>query len=126
MYYLDSDRSLLYNISNLRINIKTPTFEGKIMPYIPEEDRGKYNKLINRLAWSLNDLPNNDKLSGELNYVLFRLARLLCDEKSGGKHGYARMAVVLSALSEAQVEFRRRVMVPYEDGKIKEAGDVEL
>ncbi len=35
------------------------------------------------------------------------------------------MAVVSSALSEAQAEFRRRVMAPYEDDKIKMAGDVE-
>ncbi len=96
------------------------------MPYIPKKNRAKYDTLINSLAEILNARASNDELSGELNYVLFRLAKLLCDEDTGGKRGYARMAVVSSALSEAQAEFRRRVMVPYEDEKIHSAGDVEL
>ncbi len=96
------------------------------MPYIPTEKRGKYNQPIDRLALFLNDLSSNDELSGEFNYVLFRLARLLCDKKSGGERRYARMAVVRSALAEARDEFHRRVMVQYEDEKIGLAGDVEL
>ena len=96
------------------------------MPYIPKKDRAKYDHLIDSLAHILNTRADNDEMSGELNYVLFRLARLLCDGESGGKRGYARMAVVSSALSEAQAEFRRRVMAPYEDEKISLAGDVEL
>lgn len=96
------------------------------MPYIPKEKRNKYDTLINELARILNTRANNDEISGEMNYVLFRLARLLCDGESGGKRGYARMAVVSSALSEAQAEFRRRVMIPYENEKISLAGDVEL
>lgn len=95
------------------------------MPYIPKQDRGKYNDAINDLATCLNDLCG-DTLSGELNYILFRLAKLLCNPESGGKRNYARMAVVSSAMSEAQAEFRRRIMAPYEDEKIKENGDVEL
>lgn len=105
------------------------------MPYIPKKDRHKYDELIDGLAKILNARDNNDVLSGELNYVLFRLANLLCSDnwdkptKLVGKtkrRSYARMAVVSSALSEAQAEFRRRVMAPYEDVKISLAGDVEL
>lgn len=96
------------------------------MPYIPTEKRDNYNPSIDHLAWLLNDLPDNDELSGDMNYVLFRLARLLCNKESGGKHKYARMAVVRSALLEARDEFHRRVMVPYEDNKIELNGDVEL
>lgn len=96
------------------------------MPYIPKEKRKKYDTLIDELASILNTRKDNDEISGEMNYILFRLARLLCDGESGGKRGYARMAVVSSAFSEAQAEFRRRVMVPYEDEKIGLAGDVEL
>ncbi len=95
------------------------------MPYIPTDQRKKYDSIIDNLAAILKTLGSNDELSGELNYILFRLAMLLCDQRSGGKQNYARMAVVSSALSEAQAEFRRRVMVPYEDEKIKMAGDVE-
>ncbi len=96
------------------------------MPYIPKEKRKKYDVHIDILAQILNTLEGNDEISGEMNYVLFRLARLLCDSESGGKRGYARMAVVSSSLSEAQAEFRRRVMAPYEDEKIGLSGDVEL
>jgi len=96
------------------------------MPYIPRKKRQKYDHLIDSLAHILNTRASNDELSGEMNYILFRLARLLCDDETGGKRGYARMAVVSSALSEAQAEFRRRVMAPYEDDKISSAGDVEL
>lgn len=96
------------------------------MPYIPKGNRKKYDPLIERLAHTLNTRKDHDELSGDMNYVLFRLARLLCDGESGGKRGYARMAVVSSAISEAQAEFRRRVMAPYEDEKIGLAGDVEL
>lgn len=96
------------------------------MPYIPKHERTKYDPLINHLASILNTRIDNDKISGELNYVLFRLARLLCDKSSGGKHNYARMAVVSSALGEARTEFQRRIMAPYEDEKIRIAGDVEL
>lgn len=96
------------------------------MPYIPKKRRAEYDEEIESLALKLNSLQNNDKLSGELNYVLFRLASLLCQDEDGLHLGYARMAVVSSALSEAQAEFRRRVMAPYEDEKISSTGDVEL
>lgn len=96
------------------------------MPYINKHERNKYDNLIDTLARILNNRVNNDELSGEMNYVLFRLAKLLTDPKSGGKWNYARMAVVSSALAEAQAEFRRRIMAPYEDKKIEIAGDVEI
>ena len=96
------------------------------MPYIPKRNRKAYDHLIDHLAAALNSTACNDQLSGEMNYILFRLVGLLCDPESGGNHNYARMAVVSSALSEAQAEFRRRVMAPYEDEKIEANGDVEL
>lgn len=93
------------------------------MPYIPKEERVKYDHFINNLAISLKWLKNDDLL-GQMNYVLFRLAGLLTHEDE--HHNYARMAVVSSALAEAQAEFRRRILAPYEDKKIKENGDVEF
>lgn len=95
------------------------------MPYINKKNRKKYDPLINSLAQILNTRIDNDELSGELNYVIFRLMGLLCDGEFGGKLGYARMAVVVSGISEAQAEFRRRIMAPYEDQKIELNGDVE-
>lgn len=94
------------------------------MPYIPKDRREIYNPMIDALAIQLNVIGNNDQLSGEMNYILSRLASKLCSTQSGGVRNYARMAVVSSALSEAQAEFRRRIMSSYEDSKIEENGDV--
>ncbi len=90
------------------------------MPYISKDSRAEYDDEIDEIISKL-DSWDNDTLSGHLNYIFFRLAGTL-----GAGESYARMAVVSSALSEAQAEFRRRVMAPYEDEKIKENGDVEL
>ena len=97
------------------------------MPYIKKKEREKYDDAINELAYVLDPLDNN-KLIGDLNYVLFRLAGLLCqasDEKRGSV-GFARIATVLSAMGESTKEVRRRILIPYEKGKIIENGDVEL
>ena len=63
------------------------------MPYIPNKERAKYDELINALSHILMTRKDNDQLSGEMNYVLFRLASLLCDGDSGGKHNYARITI---------------------------------
>lgn len=97
------------------------------MPYIPPKQRERLDPFIEQLACLLGNVPNNDVLSGELNYTFYRLALLLCDDgwsNSIGKRNYSRMAVVSSALGEAQTEFRRRILAPYEDEKIKNVGDV--
>jgi len=96
------------------------------MPYIPKPSRPKYDSIIEGLAEILNGLDDNDQLSGDMNYVLFRLAMLLTHVPTGGKRKYARMAVVLSAMGEAGEEFRRRFMGPYENEVIDKNGDVEL
>lgn len=97
------------------------------MPYIKKEDRIKYDDLINDLAVTLRaETKDNDTLSGHLNYVFFRLAGLVAQGSLVISPSYARTAVVLSAMGESESEFRRRILVPYEDKKIKENGDVEL
>lgn len=96
------------------------------MPYIKKEEREKYDALIEKMADILNGLKDNDELSGDMNYILFRLAVLLTHIPTGGKRKYARMAVVLSAMNEAGNEFRRRIMGLYEDEAIDRNGDVRL
>lgn len=95
------------------------------MPYIKKKERAKYDSVIDELAEILYSLDNN-VLIGDMNYVIFRLAGLVCTHADKSIVSYARMAVVSSAMSEAQSEFRRRIMALYEDDKIKENGDVEL
>lgn len=94
------------------------------MPYIKKPERDKYDPLIDRLADILNTRESDGSVGGELNYILFRLAKLLTNQETGGKRSYARMAVVMSAMTEAAAEFRRRHMSTYEDEKIRENGDV--
>jgi hypothetical protein len=96
------------------------------MPYIPKDKRAKYNGSVDELASILNSRTSNDELSGDMNYVLFRLALLLTNDETGGQHKYARMAVVRSALDEARAEFKRRCMDGYEDEAIERNGDVEV
>jgi hypothetical protein len=93
------------------------------MPYIKQDERKYYDNIVDHLANCIIN-SDNDRISGDLNYVLFRLAKKLCDPTIGGTKNYARMAVILSAMNEAQAEFRRRILVPYEDEKINSNGDV--
>ena len=68
-------------------------------------------------------LDGDDKMldAGELNYEL-----TLVIKKYLEFHGtrYRTLNDILRALEGAKSEFYRRVVVPYEDTKIKENGDV--
>ena len=76
-------------------------------PYIPQGDReaATYRPLS----------------PGELNYALTHVLTQYLED-----HGlsYTTIAECMGALSCAQAEFYRRVAVPYEDQKIKAAGDM--
>lgn len=81
------------------------------MPYIKQEDRG-YFEAVTKLA------PENP---GELNYVLTRIVNQYFAD-NGGR--YQQINDVIGALEGAKMEFYRRIVVPYEDTKIAENGDV--
>lgn len=59
--------------------------------------------------------------AGELNYLFTCIIRNYVR-----KHGlrYQQINDVVGALEGAKAEFQRRVVVPYEDSKIAENGDV--
>ncbi len=57
---------------------------------------------------------------GELNYCLTRL----CIEYAGSHPNYERLNAIIGALEACKLEFYRRMVAPYEDGKIRENGDV--
>ena len=61
--------------------------------------------------------------AGELNYAITRRIMTYVGHKHG-KHSYADLNDVLGALESAKLEFVRRVVVPYEDRKRAENGDV--
>lgn len=58
---------------------------------------------------------------GELN---FAITRLMIDYLSNRGLSYTTASETLAQANEAVAEFRRRVLVPYEDKKIAENGDV--
>lgn len=79
------------------------------MPYIKKKDRYRADK---------GEIPIS---AGELNYALTRLIINYLDDK--GK-SYQTINDCIGALEGCKIEFYRRVVVPYEDKKIKENGDV--
>lgn len=79
------------------------------MPYITMQRR---QELTDPEKW-----PQN---AGELNYLF----TLLCKGYFIRKGDYQAINDVLGALEACKLEFYRRVVVPYEDQKIKENGDV--
>lgn len=64
--------------------------------------------------------------AGELNYVMTCLARDFARDRlyKGGRYDYERLNTVVGVCESMKLEFWRRMMVPYEDNKIKENGDV--
>ena len=83
------------------------------MPYIKKEDRPKFSYGISYL-WPANP--------GELNYVLTEIIYNYL-ERNGEK--YQTYNDIVGALECCKMELYRRRVMPYEDKKIAENGDVE-
>lgn len=82
------------------------------MPYITPGARERFG--------ILDEVPPA-RSAGELNYVL---TRLIGDFVQDQGLNYQSINDVVGALEGAKVEFQRRIVAPYEDGKIKANGDV--
>lgn len=80
------------------------------MPYIKQERR----EAILAGAKPLN--------AGELNFAITMVVDGYLQDKGGIR--YAHLNEVVGAMECAKLELYRRLAVPYEDEKIKEAGDV--
>jgi hypothetical protein len=83
------------------------------MPYINKKDRTYYRIPIEILK-SLNN-------PGQLNYIFTQCIAAYLENK-GLK--YQTLAEITGSLVDAKDEFKRRIVAPYEDIKIKENGDV--
>jgi len=80
------------------------------MPYIDAEARIRLNN------------GGEPKTPGELNYMITRLVDEYLIQK--GEMRYAHLNEVIGALECAKLELYRRAAAPYEDRKLREAGDV--
>ncbi len=80
------------------------------MPYIKKE---------RRIMLDEYNLPQN---AGELNYCLAKI----CNKYlvTGEKINYQRYNDIIGALEGCKLEIYRRLVIPYEDKKIAENGDV--
>lgn len=80
------------------------------MPYIKQEERHELDFFVNWLGKFI-------KYDGDLNYILFKLARSV-------EPSYSNYKKILGEIHEAEMEIRRRFLVPYEYLKMQENGDV--
>ena len=87
------------------------------MPYIKPERRDQLKIMY------INSVPHT---AGELNFVVTNIVNNylfhIKDEK--GEYRYQDLNDVIGALEGAKLEFYRRVVVPYEEIKRTEHGDV--
>lgn len=81
------------------------------MPYIPQKRRDELDFLIYKMGDNLN-------FDGDLNYLVFTLCKRYI------KPSYNNYKNYLSEIQESIHEIRRRILVPYENQKIIENGDI--
>ncbi|MCJ7828554.1 MAG: hypothetical protein MUP81_02305 [Dehalococcoidia bacterium] len=85
------------------------------MPYIKQERRKELDDALEELAEKIEGV-------GELNFAVTTLLLRYYDYDCG--ESYATFNSIMGVLECAKQEFYRRVLVPYEDKKCKENGDV--
>lgn len=87
------------------------------MPYIAQERRPRYDEAIAALATAIDaETPG-----GDINYIVTRLVAYWISVRG---LSYAVLADAVGVMETAKLELYRRIVVPYEDRKIEESGDV--
>jgi hypothetical protein len=87
------------------------------VPYVKEERREKFRPITDLLY----DLIQKDTVSGDLNYLISVLIKEYIAAKG---QSYQTFNDISGALKNADSEFYRRIVAPYEDDKIIDNGDV--
>jgi hypothetical protein len=87
------------------------------MPYILQEDRPKFDSLVNEIVKILQERPV-ENIDGDLNYIVTRIIKEVYPLR------YFHINRAMGVLECIQHEFYRRVAAPYEDTKIEQNGDV--
>ncbi|MDE1855188.1 MAG: hypothetical protein KGH57_02630 [Candidatus Micrarchaeota archaeon] len=88
------------------------------MPYIKKNDRPEIDALLQPLIGHLKT-QKTEEVDGQINYIM---SRLLKDVYPAKYFSYNRAMGVLESVKQ---EFYRRYVAPYEEGKIKENGDID-
>lgn len=84
------------------------------MPYITPERRAIFDEALAQAASQLES-------EGEINYCIYKLCTLFI-ERVG--ESYDKLSMCSSAMEHAKLEWYRRRLAPYEDGKIVVNGDI--
>ncbi len=89
------------------------------MPYTPPKSRVDPDELIDQL---IEIIRNDPKVDGSVNYAITRIAAGSLRPATGWS--YTSLKDVPAAFTCAQLEFYRRVIVPYEEKARRLNGDV--
>lgn len=81
------------------------------MPYIPQEQRNKYQDLI-------NDIIALQPNIGEINFIFTSIL------KGMKANSYLEHCLMMGTLSCVAEEYYRKIVVPYEEKKIIENGEL--
>jgi hypothetical protein len=84
------------------------------MPYIHPDKRANVDSSLETIAKAIGS-------EGELNYCIYKLSCLLA-ERLGPS--YDTLSLCSSAMEHAKLEWYRRKLVPYEEEKIRQNGDI--
>lgn len=87
------------------------------MPYITQEERPKYDEVLEQMIKLLKE-KSPESVDGHLNYVVTRIIKEVYPLR------YYHINKAMGVLECIQHEFYRRVAAPYEDTKIEQNGDV--
>jgi hypothetical protein len=87
------------------------------MPYIEEKERPPIDLHLEPI---INMIADCQLSPGDLNYII---TRIVIAEVAGNAR-YASYEAMLGRLEAVKLEWWRRVMVPYEDRKRDQNGDV--
>ena len=87
------------------------------MPYITQEDRPQYDKVLAEITTLLKE-KSPENVDGHLNYVVTKIIKEVYPLR------YYHINKAMGVLECIQHEFYRRVAAPYEDTKIEQNGDV--
>jgi len=90
------------------------------MPYITKDKRQAIDNICNDLFESLLKSPVINT-SGDLNYIISSIIDKFIQKQ--GKN-YNNLNNVIGVLECVKQEYYRRVVVPYEETKIEENGDI--
>lgn len=87
------------------------------MPYIDRRARPHWDEMIDVFEEGLIETP------GDLNYIITRICKIY--ERHHDSPAYTVKNAIIGVLECAKLEFYRRLVVPYEDTKINQNGDVK-